>query len=316
MPRPPQNWTPEELAADAAASRTLFRERRRLRQQTKRQTIANDAPLYRDALVELLEATDDLRELATSPDALRTRSVLEMARFVPSPFISAGDLDTLTESCFGAWVQQTGDRGQVPSDDAFALAAEILSEEADPYRAPWLDAGRTPSDQEREEFIRATIALRFNSFFTAQRRSEGAKRQETAIRKALTDAGYAEVKLPKDLTDPIEQMPERTFSPAARNLRNTSVDVPIRLPNDHPTGLTFIALEAKDTNTEVNSRKRLLEVMQKAETWNRAGLPFQFRTAAVVSGSLPLDRLKEAQAAGVMIFWEHRLEDLDEFLAL
>lgn len=98
-------------------------------------------------------------------------------------------------------------------------------------------------------------------------------------------------------------MPEGTYSPRARLLAGASVDVPIRLKMGHPTGLTFIALEAKDTNSAVNSRKRLIEVMDKATAWNSAGLPYEFRTGAVVSGVLPLHRLVEAQDRGVWLFW-------------
>lgn len=111
-------------------------------------------------------------------------------------------------------------------------------------------------------------------------------------------------------------MPEGTYSPRARLLAGASVDVPIRLKGGHPTGLTFIALEAKDTNSAVNSRKRLIEVMEKATAWNSAGLPYEFRTGAVVSGVLPLHRLVEAQDRGVWLFWEHRLEDLTALLAV
>ena len=65
----------------------------------------------------------------------------------------------------------------------------------------------------------------------------------------------------------------------------------------------------------MNSRKRLIEVMDKATAWNSAGLPYEFRTGAVVSGVLPLHRLVEAQDRGVWLFWEHRLEDLTALLA-
>ena len=56
--------------------------------------------------------------------------------------------------------------------------------------------------------------------------------------------------------------------------------------------------------------------MEKATAWNSAGLPYEFRTAAVVSGVLPLHRLVEAQDRGVWLFWEHRLEDLTALLAV
>ena len=56
--------------------------------------------------------------------------------------------------------------------------------------------------------------------------------------------------------------------------------------------------------------------MSKAATWNASGLPYQIRTAAVLSGSFSVPRLEEAQSQGVMLFWEHRLSDLVGFLAV
>lgn len=92
------------------------------------------------------------------------------------------------------------------------------------------------------------------------------------------------------------------------------MDVPIRLRDDHPTGQLFLAIECKVSNSSVNSRKRLLEVNSKKETWDSSGLPHRFRTAALLAGVFDVGRLIEAQNAGIYIFWEHRLSDLTEFL--
>ena len=309
-------WTQEELTADAAEAKAMLVGRRNSEQLAKRALIHKREPHYREALRELLDATGDLRYLPSTPDVLEKREVLDAARYIGLPFVSLGDIDTITGSCFEAWVGQSSDTGRRPTEDEFAAAAEYLYREIDPYRAPWIEGGRTPTDEERERFLRATIALRLNSVLQTQRRNAGSKRQEAAVRTALTQAGYGPAKTAKNIVDPVAEMPPRSFGPNARDLRSTSIDVPIRLPDDHPTGLLFIALEAKDTNTEINSRKRLIEVMSKAATWNASGLPYQIRTAAVLSGSFSVPRLEEAQSQGVMLFWEHRLSDLVGFLAV
>ena len=92
------------------------------------------------------------------------------------------------------------------------------------------------------------------------------------------------------------------------------MDVPIRLRDRHPTGQLFLAVECKVSNSTLNSRKRLLEVNSKKETWDTSGLPHRFRTAALVAGVFDVNRLVETQNGGVFIFWEHRLSDLTEFL--
>jgi hypothetical protein len=92
------------------------------------------------------------------------------------------------------------------------------------------------------------------------------------------------------------------------------MDVPIRLKANHATGQVFIAVECKVSNSSLNSRKRLLEIRSKRETWDSSGLPHRFRTAAVLTGVFDVGRLIETQDTGVLIFWEHRLQDLTEFL--
>ncbi len=89
---------------------------------------------------------------------------------------------------------------------------------------------------------------------------------------------------------------------------------PCRLRAEHPTGLLFLALEAKVSNSSLNSRKRLLEVTRKRERWDASGALYRFRTGAVLAGVFDVRRLEEAQEAGVFLFWQHRLDDLTDFL--
>ena len=315
MPRPPQRWTEQELQADAKVSTDVFVSRRKAERAQREQAITEHAPEYRRDFLELLAATNDLRAITGA--SLQDRRLLRAARFVAIPFISDDDLDSLTGANLKGWMQQTTERGQRPSEEDFDAAAEMITQQVDPYRAPWIAKDRPPTKAEIERFLTGSITVRLNSRLGSLRRSEAAARQEQAVRDALAAAGYAEFKgKSKTLVDPQTEMPEGTYSPKARLLAGASVDVPIRLKMGHPTGLTFIALEAKDTNSAVNSRKRLIEVMDKATAWNSAGLPYEFRTGAVVSGVLPLHRLVEAQDRGVWLFWEHRLEDLTALLAV
>jgi hypothetical protein len=313
MPRPPQRWTKDELEADAKVSAERFVARRMEERARRQEAIAEHALEYRAELLDLLAATSDLRDI--TGDSLRERRLLRAARFVTIPFISDDDLDSLTGARLKAWTQQKTERGRRPSDADFEAAAEVISQQIDVFRAPWIADDRAPTKDEIERFVTATITLRLNSVLSALRRSEAAARQEQAVREALAAAGYSEFKTKsRILSDPRSEMLEGTYSPTARLLAGASVDVAIRVKAGHPTGLTFIALEAKDTNSSVNSRKRLIEVMDKATAWTSAGLPYEFRTAAVLSGILPLHRLLEAQDRGVWLFWENRLEDLTALL--
>ena len=68
-------------------------------------------------------------------------------------------------------------------------------------------------------------------------------------------------------------------------------------------------------NGPKNGWKRLnRETGGKAETW-RTAFGVQVVTAVVIAGVLDLSALMQAQATGVVIFWEHDLEPLAQFVA-
>ena len=146
MPRPPQRWTEQELEADAKASSDVFVARRKAERARREQAIAEHAPEYRQDFLDLLASTNDLREITGA--SLQNRRLLRAARFVAVPFISDDDLDSLTGANLKGWMQQTTDRGIRPSDDDFDAAAEVIAQQLDPYRAPWIAKDRPPTKAE------------------------------------------------------------------------------------------------------------------------------------------------------------------------
>lgn len=312
MPRPPQAWTENELHRDADAARRLFISDRLAALRRERAAYEVGIATHARAVLELLSRTSDLRRL--DGNSLEQRAVLDIARYVVVPPISLDDLDTLTDSSFGRWVGQTTDRGVRPSDHAFRAAAKIISERLDRARAPWLKAKRSATAVERDAFARATASIRAMGAIQTARRMESSAQQEKSARDAARKAGYKAVVPPATLTDPIEEMPPGSYATASRRLAETNMDIPIRLPDGHGTGLVFLALEAKVSNSALNSRKRLLEVLRKRERWDASGKLYRFRTGAVLAGVYDVRRLIEAQDAGVFLFWEHRLGDLTAFL--
>lgn len=312
MPRPPHAWTEAELARDAATSRRRFVSDRLA--GLDRERAAYEAALARhsEAVEELLDRSDDLRKL--DGRSLDVRAVLDIARYAAVPPISLDDLDTLTDSTFGRWVGQRSDRAGGPSAAAFGRAASIIGARIDRARAPWLAERRSATQAERAAFGRATASLRAIGEVVTARRMESSERQETAARAAARKAGYEPVTPPAALTDPIAEMPPGSFATASRRLAGTNMDIAVRLKDGHGTGLVFLALEAKVSNSSLNSRKRLLEVLRKRERWDSSGALYRFRTGVILAGVFDLRRLMETQEAGVYLFWEHRLGDLTAFL--
>jgi hypothetical protein len=312
VPRPPASWTESELKRDAAEARRRFVRERRSALKREQTSYAGWLAEYASSARALLAASSDLRKL--TGHVLEDREFLNLARYLAVPPISLDDLDTLTDSCFGLWVGQKTERGIRPSKRDFTAAAGIISARIDKQRAPWLAAARNPTKAEREAFVNGAASIPAMNRLTTTRRGERSRLQEDLTRAAVAAADYVSVKLPGTLRDPVQDMEPATYSEHSRRLAGTNMDVPVRLKANHPTGQLFLAIECKVSNSSINSRKRLLEVNSKRETWDSSGLPHRFRTAAVLAGVFDVARLVELQNAGVMIFWEHRLKDLTAFL--
>ncbi|MBA3841341.1 MAG: XamI family restriction endonuclease [Actinobacteria bacterium] len=312
MPRPPQTWTHAELEREAAHAKTLFVAERLA--ALKAETLLYEASIkkHSEPIGALLKATKNLT--AVTGDSLKNRKQLDALRYTLAPIVSLDDLDTLTDSCFKQWVDQTTERGTKPTDAAFKTAAKFFSPRVDRSKAPWLISGAPATQPEIEAFIRTTASVRAMGDVQTARRMERSKIQEDAIRAACAAARYTPVTPPGELTNPIKQMPPGSYATKSRKLAMTNMDIAVRMKDNHGTGLLFLAIEAKVSNSSLNSRKRLNDVARKRERWDASGQLYQFRTAAVIAGVFSIPRLIEAQEAGVFIFWEHRLQDLTAFL--
>lgn len=313
MPAPPDSWTHTELKKDAKIARQRFVKERLAALPSERATYTRLVTAQASAARLLLKASDNLRSINAT--ALRDRKCLNLARYVAVPPISLDDLDTITDSCFEAWVGQTTERGARPTDEAFDRAADFISQRLDRSRAPWLSrTPPVPKAAELDSFVMWIASLPAMSGVVTSRRTERAKSQEELTRRAVEVARYTPVVPPSPLRNPLREMDPGTFSLKSRSLTRTSIDVPVRLRAGHPTGLDFLAVECKVSNSTLNSRKRLLEVNRKREVWDRSGLRYRHRTAAVIAGVFDVERLVETQDDGVMIFWEHRLRDLTRYV--
>jgi hypothetical protein len=313
MPAIPYYWTPEELARDAGEARRIFVQQRLALEDDDRRHYGGVLDDGVAAAMRLVESTDGLRHV--TGDALRERTVLNIARYATRSLISLDDLDTLTNSCFGAWVGQSTDRGQRPTAAAFEAAAGIVAPRLDPMRAPWLATGQAPSAEEALRFAQWTGSILAASRLIAYRRNRGAQRQEEATRQAIVAAGYAERPTPGRGFDPLAHLAPASFAGRARSVGGASMDVPCRLRDGHPSGIEFVAIECKESNSSINSRKRLFEVSDKRTRWDASGrLPNLNRTVAVLAGVYDLGELAAAQQRGIYVVWEHRLPDLTDFL--
>ena len=102
-------------------------------------------------------------------------------------------------------------------------------------------------------------------------RTERGQRQEEATRAAVAAAGYRRAETPGRGFDPLGHLAPGSFASRARSVGGASMDVPCRVRLGHPSGIEFVAVECKESNSAINSRKRLFEVSDKRTRWDAQG---------------------------------------------
>lgn len=288
----PRKWSIGEIEAEAEYARGQYAARRPLE--------GRDA--YRVAYAEAVKDITDLLgasgDLATLGATLATRqSLLDVARYVTAPPISADDLATVA-----------GFAKSTTTGDAMAARTMVLSASIDENRFPWLFAtpSRKPTPNERAAAIGATASLIAAQRAATVLRMMWAKRQEAAVAAILASKGYSQVK--RRRIDSFADLPTGLFCPESFVFGQKS-DVPVGLRNGR-----YLLLECKVSGSEVNSFKRLNhETVNKRDTWER-GFAAQAYTGAVLGGVFRPLNVLAAQERGVYIFWEHDLSPLGAFL--
>lgn len=251
-------------------------------------------------LSELFERTDDLRALAEGAGLAENAALLDVARYLSGPPISADDLNTIA-------AERLAGRRRL-STQAAARAAQIIVDALDDTRFPWLftTPPRNPEEAERSTALRWTAGLKAAQEVQTLRRSESAARQEAAVRTVLESAGFERV--PSREIHVTGGLAPGQFSSESL-VANTKCDVPVGLRDGR-----LLLIECKVSNSATNSVKRLnREVGNRAEVWRRA---FGERaiTACVLAGVYKLRNLQAAQTNGIALYWEHSLDTLERFL--
>jgi hypothetical protein len=302
-------WTTEELAARRLQSRADFK---------KTWTPAAQQQAF-DALQgecakearELLAKTNNLLDLKDDPKFFNKGPKKEMqklvdpARFMTRPFLSADNLEVL------------GEDGNL---------AEVVISFINPIRFPWVATGGTPTQAEIDRAVEATAELMAIQRSSTAARILAAKRQEAAAKTTLTDPSVGLTFVP---TIELQKRGKKAGFNAAQgieshNLRDllkpgeltaefkvagAKCDLPILLP-----GGLLITLECKVSGSEVNSIKRLIrETVGKRRAWSEE-FGKGVMTGALIAGNFAMTTLEAAQDADMLLFFEHEIDALAEFV--
>lgn len=293
---PPPRWATQELKAQRDRAEDDFRERRRDEgPRAFASACADIAPHVR----WVLEMTDDLRAVDAAAFVTHPERLHETLRYCCAPPISEEDLWTLVGGPKFKRVPES-----LAADVAFAFAPVL-----DPVRFPWLIESRPPTETERDAAVLATTVMLAARLVATSRRGESSTRQEAAVGAALDVAGF-HLDPSRDPMTVLDILARGSFS-RERRVADAKCDVPVRLHDGR-----LLAVECKVSNGPKNGWKRVnREVGGKAELWKQR-FGSQIVTAVVLAGVLDLACLVSAQATqGVVLFWEHDLSPLAEFVA-
>lgn len=301
---PGRNWTAAEIAADCAASKTDFRARRL---SVPLQDYLAEFPSAKAAADHIIANLSAI--LATPANAaLLADVVADPAKFVALRYsaavpISEDDLATL----IGSKPSSSSLRRNQAQADALA---SLLRDSLDPKRFPWVAKGATPTRREIEAAGLASAVAATIQRVQTKRRGDEKAALEDDIEDILIAAGFRLVPAAKPNVAVLSDGPAPGTYMRCCNLGNDNADFVIGLHNRR-----LLALEAKASNSEINSRKRLnKEVVQDAQQWART-FGTQVVAAAGLRGVFKPSYVTGAQSTPLLVFWGHRLSDLRDYLA-
>lgn len=294
----PKKLSPEEISRAARQSSEAF--------SASRRTEGIDFYLISfDKAAEcvdiLLSDTNDLVSLKDVASGLFAADKLREIRYLASPAISEDDLKSISGL---ASLSKSALADKVNA----RTALEIIWENLDIKRFPWIAEGRTPTAEERIAAITSTAALIATQETQTQRRNLAKTNQENAVAQLLESLGYDEV--PRRLIRTAADAPKKHEFCRECSVSGKKADLVIGLADGR-----FMALECKVSNSEVNSFKRLNhETVEKIQHWNTAFGTNGVVGAAVLAGVFKTSNLESAQAEGVSLFWSFDLSPLADFL--
>lgn len=295
-----RRWTEEELDAERARSREIFRQER---MQEPLEQYLEKFDHFQGVVEDLLEATIDLSKLSdTALDVLTDDDLLYAFRYLSGPPISTDDLKVLAEA-------KLSSKQLRKNADMVQRLVEVVRAGLDRRRFPWASENREPTESERASAVLASASLIATSRLSTSRRSEGKERQEALVEDALLQSEMKKV----------DTRPVQTMNHAPRpgefcresELGSRKADFIIGLFDQR-----LLALECKVSNSELNSIKRLNnDAAVKATIWLKEFGDKNVVPSAVLSGVFRLRHLVRAQNdQGCTLFWAHDIATLIQWI--
>lgn len=258
----------------------------------------------RRLVVETLRATAHLREVA--PAISKSAAHVVVLRRLLAPPTSQDQFKLLCPE-YSKDLENNG--RQMPLARATALAV-TFEQWRDRRITRWLSSSRSPTRRELERIIGSVSPLIADQMAGTLRRKRMSAAQENAVIHLLLKNGWKQIAAKK--IDEKGDIPAKHFVHKTRfatQARPQEVDIACGLG-----GTAVLAMECKVTNDETNSIKRINDVLKKAAAWQKHWGSF-VKTAALLQGVIAPKEIENLLEANVEVFWSHRLEMFETWLA-
>lgn len=263
-----------------------------------------------------LLATDDLRKLDS--DTLKANpGVLPTLRMCTAPPLAVDRLIGLAsanKSLIGSMEKSKLAVRMKPEllSEHLGSVCRVLTKLLDRDIFPWLDTGKSPTDQERDRASTIVADRLCSAVANPIVRNAQEQRQLAMIGDFLDRRGYRKQSHPAG--KPLAQMESGTYAfrmnlPVGKTVKvNIPFDVVIQ-PNKPRKGRLPILVEAKSAGDFTNTNKRRKEEATKIHQLQAAygkAIPF----VLFLCGYFGSDYLGYEAAEGIDWVWEHRIGDL------
>jgi hypothetical protein len=296
-------WTAQELDRDRIAATEHFRLERL---EEPLEEYLDEFDRIQGVFENLLELSVDLGELHDHAIEILTNPELKDGfRYLAGPPLSEDDLKTVVGADS---LSQTAIR---KNPELVGRIMGTIRDVMDQRRFPWVREEREPTELERHAAVMASAALVASQRVQTKRRNLSKTLQEESVGIALCGADLTRQSPTSSIVrNPDDWPPVGGFFAREITLVSRKADLLVRLWDGR-----LMPIECKVSNSSLNSVKRLNnDAAAKAGTWiNELGTS-QIVPVAVLSGVYKLHNLQDAQNAGLMLIWAHRLADLTDWI--
>jgi hypothetical protein len=194
--------------------------------------------------------------------------------------------------------------------DAVDQLGRWIEQQLDVARFPWLQTEMDGDHLERavDAAKRITCAVMADQNTLTDLRNWRKDYQEDLVAAALVGAGLTQMQarptIYRDSDIPVGHFSRECKVSGGSHLQKA--DFAIRCRDG-----TLLLLEAKAVGVRVDGYKRMKEVRDKASEW-KANIQGNVAVGAVIAGFLEAGQIGTLRDAGTRVYWEHRLEDLQD----